>query len=160
MSLPRSLLCSLSSGLSWVSGAGQFYVDFSFTAMGRKPTGAGRTVVMASFFLAGGSGSGVADTVTVGSVAYPMLKKRDTTERTAGGLLAAGGMGAVLTPPVMGAAAFLIAEFLRITYLDVIKMATIPTCLYYWSLLLMVEFDAKKFGAKEYRSIKSWVFSN
>jgi TRAP transporter 4TM/12TM fusion protein len=131
-----------------VSGAGKFYVDFAFTAMGKKPTGAGRTVVMASFFLAGGSGSGVADTVTVGSVAYPMLKKAGYDRENAGGLLAAGGMGAVLTPPVMGAAAFLIAEFLRITYLDVIKMAAIPACLYYWSLLLMVEFDAKKFGIK------------
>ncbi len=132
----------------WTSGAGRFYVDFAFTAMGRKPTGAGRTVVMAAFFLAGGSGSGVADTVTVGSVAYPMLQKAGYDQENAGGLLAAGGMGAVLTPPVMGAAAFLIAEFLRITYLDVIKMAAIPACLYYWSLLLMVEFDAKRFGIR------------
>ncbi|MFH0821656.1 MAG: TRAP transporter fused permease subunit, partial [Pseudomonadota bacterium] len=131
-----------------VSGAGKFYVEFAFTAMGSKPTGAGRTVVMSSFFLAGGSGSGVADTVTVGSVAYPMLKKSGYSPEDAGGLLAAGGLGAVLTPPVMGAAAFLIAEFLRITYLDVIKMAAIPACLYYWSLLLMVEFNAKKFGIK------------
>jgi len=130
------------------SGAGKFYVNFAFTAMGGKPTGAGRTVVMAAFFLAGGSGSGVADTVTVGSVAYPMLQKSGYDKENAGGLLAAGGLGAVLTPPVMGAAAFLIAEFLRITYLDVIKMAAIPACLYYWSLLLMVEFDAKKFGMK------------
>jgi TRAP transporter 4TM/12TM fusion protein len=130
------------------SGAGQFYVEFAFTAMGRKPTGAGRTVVMSSFFLAGGSGSGVADTVTVGSVAYPMLQKAGYDRENAGGLLSAGGLGAVLTPPVMGAAAFLIAEFLRISYLDVIKMAAIPACLYYWSLFLMVEFDARKFGMK------------
>ena len=129
-----------------VSGAGEFYVNFAFTAMGRKPTGAGRTVVLSSFFLAGGSGSGVADTVTVGSVAYPMLQKAGYDKDNAGGLLAAGGLGAVLTPPVMGAAAFLIAEFLRITYLDVISMAVIPASLYYWSLLLMVEFDSRKFG--------------
>lgn len=129
-----------------VSGAGEFYVNFAFTAMGRKPTGAGRTVVLSSFFLAGGSGSGVADTVTVGSVAYPMLQKAGYDKENAGGLLAAGGLGAVLTPPVMGAAAFLIAEFLRITYLDVVTMAVIPASLYYWSLLLMVEFDSRKFG--------------
>lgn len=139
-----------------VSGAGRFYVDFAFTAMGRKATGAGRTVVMASFFLAGGSGSGVADTVTVGSVAYPMLQKAGYDKENAGGLLSAGGLGAVLTPPVMGAAAFLIAEFLRITYLDVIKMAAIPACLYYWSLLLMVEFNAKKFGIKLVEVEKSY----
>ncbi len=64
-------------------------------------------------------------------------------------LLAAGGLGAILSPPVLGAAAFLIAEFLKISYLDVIWMATIPTCLYYMSLLFMVELDAKKFGAKD-----------
>jgi len=131
-----------------VSGAGKFYVEFAFAAMGGRPTGAGRTVVMSALFLAGGSGSGVADTVTVGSVAYPMLQKAGYDRENAGGLLAAGGLGAVMTPPVMGAAAFLIAEFLRISYVDVIKMAIIPSCLYYWSLLLMVEFDAKKFGMK------------
>lgn len=131
-----------------VSGAGKFYVDFAFTAMGRKPTGAGRTVLIASFFLAGASGSGVANTVTVGSVAYPMLKKAGYDKENAGGFLSAGGIGAVLTPPVMGAAAFLIAEFLRISYVDVIKMAIIPACLYYWGLFLMIEFDARKFGMK------------
>jgi TRAP transporter 4TM/12TM fusion protein len=130
------------------SGAGKFYVDFAFTAMGRKPTGAGRAVVIASFFLAGASGSGVANTVTVGSVAYPMLKKAGYDKENAGGFLAAGGIGAVLTPPVMGAAAFLIAEFLRISYLEVIRMAFVPACLYYWGLFLMIEFDAKKFGVK------------
>ena len=57
------------------SGAGKFYIDFSFSAMGGKPTGAGRTVVLASFLLGGPSGSGVATTVTLGSVAYPMLAK-------------------------------------------------------------------------------------
>jgi len=63
-------------------------------------------------------------------------------------LLAAGGLGAIISPPVLGAAAFLIAEFLKISYLDVIWMATIPTLLYYLSLLFMVELDAKKFSAR------------
>jgi len=132
-----------------VSGAGKFFIDFSFAAMGGKPTGAGRTVTLASFLLGGPSGSGVATTVTLGSVAYPMLAKAGYSREAAGGLLSAGGIGAILSPPVLGAAAFLIAEFLKITYLDVIIMATIPTCLYYWSIFLMVELDAKKFGAKE-----------
>ncbi len=100
-----------------------------------------------SFLLGGPSGSGVATTVTLGSVAYPMLAKAGYSKDAAGGLLAAGGIGAILSPPVLGAAAFLIAEFLKLTYLDVILMATIPTCLYYWSIFLMVELDAKKFGA-------------
>lgn len=132
-----------------VSGAGKFFIDFSFAAMGGKPTGAGRTVTLASFLLGGPSGSGVATTVTLGSVAYPMLAKAGYSKDAAGGLLSAGGIGAILSPPVLGAAAFLIAEFLKISYLDVILMACIPTCLYYWSIFLMVELDAKKFGVKE-----------
>ena len=128
------------------SGAGKFFLDFSFAVMGGKPTGAGRTVVLASFLLGGPSGSGVATTVTIGSVAYPMLAKAGYEKNAAGGLLAAGGLGAILSPPVLGAAAFLIAEFLKISYLDVIIMATVPTLLYYFSLFIMVELDARKYG--------------
>src|SRR3981189_2233387 len=131
------------------SGAGKFFIDFSLALMGGKPNAAGRTIVLSSFLLGGPSGSGVATTVTIGSVAYPMLARAGFEKNAAGGLLAAGGLGAILSPPVLGAAAFLIAEFLKISYLDVIWMATIPTCLYYLSLLFMVELDAKKFGAKD-----------
>ena len=128
------------------SGAGKFYIDFSFSAMGGKPTGAGRTVVLASFLLGGPSGSGVATTVTLGAVAYPMLAKVGYDKNAAGGLLAAGGLGAIISPPVLGAAAFLIAEFLKISYLDVLLMAVIPTLLFYLALFLMVEIDARKYG--------------
>src|SRR3954471_8592337 len=128
------------------SGAGKFYIDFSFSAMGGKPTGAGRTVVLASFLLGGPSGSGVATTVTLGSVAWPMLAKVGYERNAAGGLLAAGGLGAIISPPVLGAAAFLIAEFLKISYLDVLLMAVIPTLLFYFALFLMVEIDARKYG--------------
>jgi TRAP transporter 4TM/12TM fusion protein len=128
------------------SGAGKFYIDFSFSAMGGKPTGAGRTVVLASFLLGGPSGSGVATTVTLGAVAYPMLEKVGYEKNAAGGLLAAGGLGAIISPPVLGAAAFLIAEFLKISYLDVLLMAVIPTLLFYLALFLMVEIDARKYG--------------
>ena len=128
------------------SGAGKFYIDFSFSAMGGKPTGAGRTVVLASFLLGGPSGSGVATTVTLGAVAYPMLAKVGYEKNAAGGLLAAGGLGAIISPPVLGAAAFLIAEFLKISYLDVLLMAVIPTALFYLSLFFMVEIDARKYG--------------
>ncbi len=128
------------------SGAGKFYIDFSFSAMGGKPTGAGRTVVLASFLLGGPSGSGVATTVTLGAVAYPMLAKVGYEKNAAGGLLAAGGLGAIISPPVLGAAAFLIAEFLKISYLNVLLMACIPTLLFYFALFLMVEIDARKYG--------------
>ena len=130
------------------TGAGKFFIDFSFRLMGGKPSSAGRTVTMASFLLGGPSGSGVATTVTLGSVAYPMLKRAGYDKESAGGLLSAGGIGAIISPPVLGAAAFLIAEILKVSYLQVIKMAMVPTILYYWSIFLMVEFDAKRFGAK------------
>jgi TRAP transporter 4TM/12TM fusion protein len=133
------------------SGAGKFFIDFSLALMGRSPTGAGRTVVLASFLLGGPSGSGVATTVTLGSVAWPMLARAGYSKEAAGGLLAAGGLGAVISPPVLGAAAFLIAEFLHISYLDVLLMAVIPTCLYYLALFLMVELDARVLGMKPVR---------
>jgi TRAP transporter 4TM/12TM fusion protein len=140
------ILFTIYGALLQYSGAGKFFIDFSFAAMGNKPAGAGRTVVLSSFLLGGPSGSGVATTVTLGAVAYPMMAKAGYGKNEAGGLLAAGGLGAILSPPVLGAAAFLIAEFLKISYLDVILMATIPTVLYYLSLFIMVELDARKFN--------------
>ncbi len=131
------------------SGAGQFFIDFSFTALGGKPTGAGRTSILASFLLGGPAGTGVATTVTIGAAAWPMLRKVGYDRESAGGFLAASGLGAVLSPPVMGAAAFLICEIIKISYLEVMAMAIFPTILYYWSIFLMVEFDAQRFGVKE-----------
>jgi TRAP transporter 4TM/12TM fusion protein len=128
------------------SGAGRFFIDFSFAAMGGKRNAAGRAVVLSSFLLGGPSGSGVATTVTIGTVAYPLLEKAGYEKNAAGGLLAAGGLGAIISPPVLGAAAFLIAEFLKISYLDVIAMAIIPTVLYYLAILVMVEIDSRKQG--------------
>ncbi len=75
-----------------------------------------------------------------------MLERSGYDKNAAGGLLAAGGLGAIISPPVLGAAAFLIAEFLKISYLDVIMMAVVPTGLYYLSLFVMVELDVRKFG--------------
>lgn len=128
------------------SGAGKFFIDFSFAAMGGKRNAAGRAVVLSSFLMGGPSGSGVATTVTIGTVAYPLLAKAGYEKNAAGGLLAAGGLGAIISPPVLGAAAFLIAEFLKISYLDVIWMALIPTILYYFAILVMVELDARKYA--------------
>jgi len=128
------------------SSAGKFFIDFSFAAMGGRSSSVGRTVVLASFLMGGPSGSGVATTVTVGSVAHNMLIKAGYERNAAGGLLAAGGLGAIISPPVLGAAAFLIAEFLKISYLDVLLMATIPTFLFYLGLFVMVEIDTRKYG--------------
>ncbi len=142
------VLFTIYGAILQASGAGKFFVDFSFALTGGKPQSAGRTVVLSSFLLGGPSGSGVATTVTLGTVAWPMMKRVGYAGDDAGGLLAAGGLGAIISPPVMGAAAFLIAEYLKIGYLDVLVMAIIPTCLYYASLLFMVELDQRRIMAR------------
>jgi len=143
------ILFTIYGAILQYSGAGEFFIDFSFAATGGKRAAAGRTIVLSSFLLGGPSGSGVATTVTLGSVAWPMLAKAGYRKEQAGGLLAAGGLGAIISPPVLGAAAFLIAEFLKISYMEVIWMATIPTLLYYLALFLMVELDAAKLGMQQ-----------
>ena len=149
------ILFTIFGAVLQASGAGRFFIDFSFNLMGGKPTSAGRAVTFASFLLGGPSGSGVATTVTLGSIAYPMLARAGYGRNDAGGLLAAGGLGAIMSPPVLGAAAFLIAEFLQISYLDVIRMSVIPTCFYYFTLFLMVELDAGRFGIHDVTIQKS-----
>ncbi len=143
------ILFTIYGAILQYSGAGEFFIDFSFAVTGGSRAAAGRTIVLSSFLLGAPSGSGVATTVTIGSVAYPMLAKSGYGKDAAGGLLAAGGLGAIISPPVLGAAAFLIAEYLKISYMDVIWMATIPTVLYYLGLFLMVELDSRKLGTRE-----------
>ena len=130
------------------TGAGKFYVDLAFAMTGRRPTGAARTVTVASFLLGTVSGSGVATTVTLGSIAYPMLKKAGHDRESSGAILSAGGIGAVISPPVLGPAAFIMAELLRISYLDVVIMAMMPTILFYLGILLTIEIDARRLQAQ------------
>ena len=132
------------------SGAGAFFINWSMAAMGRSQSGAGpgRTVTLAGFLLGTVSGSGVATTVMLGSVAWPLLKRAGYKPETGGAILSAAGIGALLSPPTLGAAAFLIAEFLRISYLQVLVMATIPTLLYYLSIVLMIEADSRRLGTR------------
>jgi TRAP transporter 4TM/12TM fusion protein len=132
------------------SGAGAFFINWAMAAMGRSRSGAGpgRTVTLAGFLLGTVSGSGVATTVMLGSVSWPLLKRAGYKPETAGAILSAAGIGALLSPPTLGAAAFLIAEFLRISYLQVLVMATIPTLLYYLSIVLMIEADSRRLGTR------------
>jgi TRAP transporter 4TM/12TM fusion protein len=132
------------------SGAGRFFIDWSMAVMGKSQSGAtpGRTVTVAGFLLGTVSGSGVATTVMLGSVAWPLLRGAGYRPEVAGAILSAAGIGALVSPPTLGAAAFLIAEFLKISYLQVLVMATIPTLLYYLSILLMIEADSRRLGAK------------
>jgi TRAP transporter 4TM/12TM fusion protein len=132
------------------SGAGRFFVDWTTAAIGRSGRGAGpgRTVTAAGYLLGAVSGSGVANTVMLGAVTWPLMRRAGYPADTAGAVLAAAGIGAILAPPVMGAAAFLLAEFLNISYLEVIVAAAIPAALYYLSILLMVDADSRRLGLR------------
>jgi TRAP transporter 4TM/12TM fusion protein len=128
------------------SGATKFFIDLSFAAFGQSPAGPGRTVTLSGFLLGTVSGSGVATTVTLGGFGWPLLKKSGYPADAGGGVLAAAGIGAILSPPTLGAAAFLIAELLNVSYLEVLIWATIPTVLYYLGIILAIEFDARRHG--------------
>jgi len=137
-------LFSLYGAVLEASGAGTFFLKWSLSMAGgaRSAASTGRSVSLAGFLLGTVSGSGVATTVTLGSMAWPLLKRAGFAPNTAGAMLAASGIGAILSPPTLGAAAFLIAEYLRISYLQVLVMATVPTVLYYASITLMIEGDS------------------
>ncbi|WP_240506355.1 TRAP transporter permease [Thermoactinospora rubra] len=128
-----------------LSGASKFFIDLSFAAFRRSRSAPGRTVTTAGFLLGTVSGSGVATTVSLGSVAWPVLRRAGYPKESAGGILAAGGIGAILSPPTLGAAAFIIAEYLKVGYLQVLLYATIPTILYYLGIFLAIEIDSRRF---------------
>ncbi len=143
------------------SGAGTFFIEWAFALFGKRPSAAapGRATVASGFLLGTVSGSGVATTVTLATLAWPMLKRSGYPANVAGGLLSAAGIGALLSPPTLGAAAFIIAEYLQVTYLDVLVMATIPTLLYYLSCWLMVEADARRLGVKPVKTSEMSAWS-
>jgi TRAP transporter 4TM/12TM fusion protein len=128
-----------------VAGAGGFWLDLSLATMGRKSASAGRGAVITSALLGGPQGSGVATTMSVTPIMWPILKKAGYSPDMAAGLVATGGIGAVLSPPLMGAASFLIMQFLGISFWDVVVMVTVPTILYYVGTLFMVELEARKY---------------
>ncbi|MFI5593857.1 TRAP transporter permease [Amycolatopsis sp. NPDC051758] len=130
------------------SGAGQFFVDISFAAFQKSRTAPGRTTVLSGFLLGTVSGSGTATAVSLGSITWPILKKANYPRENAGGLLAASGIGAILSPPTLGAAAFIIAEYLQTSYLTVLIWATVPTLLYYLGIVFAMEADARRFKAE------------
>lgn len=142
-------------------GAGTFFIDWAFALFGRKPSPSapGRAVVGAGFLLGTVSGSGVATTVTVASIAWPMLRRSGYPPHVAGGMLSAAGIGATLSPPTLGAAAFIIAEYLKTDYLQILIYATIPTILYYLSCWLMTEADARRLGIKSVKASERSLLS-
>jgi TRAP transporter 4TM/12TM fusion protein len=130
------------------TGAGRFFVDFGFAAFRNSRTAPGRTATLSGFLLGTVSGSGTATTVSLGAITWPILRKAGYPRENAGGLLAASGIGAILSPPTLGAAAFIIAEYLETSYLTVLLWAIVPTLLYYLGIVLAVEADARRFGAQ------------
>lgn len=130
------------------SGATRFFIDLSFAAFGQTATGPGRTVTLAGFLLGTVSGSGVATTVTLGGISWPLLKKAGYPKEHGGAVLAAAGIGAIMSPPTLGAAAFIIAALLGVSYLQVLIWATIPTLLYYLGIILAIEMDARRFKTR------------
>lgn len=131
-----------------LSGAGRFFVDLSVAAFRRSRGAAGRTAVASGFLLGTVSGSGTATAVSVGAVTWPILRRAGYPAEQAGGVIAAAGVGAILSPPTLGAAAFIVAEYTEVSYLTVLGWAMIPTILYYLGILLAVEIDARRFGVR------------
>jgi TRAP transporter 4TM/12TM fusion protein len=132
----------------FATGGGEFFMDFSLSAMGRFRGGTAKMAVFASSLFGTISGSAVANVVTTGSITIPMMKKSGYPPRLAGAIEAVTSTGGQLMPPVMGATAFLIAEFLGVAYVKVALAAVIPALLYYVILFLQVDLEAAKLGMK------------
>ncbi len=143
-------LFALYAALLEASGAARFFLEWAFAVFGRggSPAAPARTVTAAGFLLGSVSGSGVATTVALGAPGWPLLKRAGYPKESAGAILAAAGIGAILSPPTLGAAAFLIAEFLKLPYLRILVMVSLPTALYYLALLLMAEAEARRRGLR------------
>jgi TRAP transporter 4TM/12TM fusion protein len=128
------------------TGGGAFFIDLAYSLTGRFSGGPAKTSVVASGFLGSVSGSAVGNVVATGSFTIPMMKKVGYRPHVAGAIEAAASTGGQLMPPIMGAGAFLMAEFTNTSYLTIIKIALFPAIMYYISVLLFVHYEAKKFG--------------
>lgn len=126
------------------AGAGTFWLELSLAVMGRSSSSAGRGALITTALLGGPQGSGVATTMSVAPVMWPLLNKAGYTPDMAAGLISAGGIGAVISPPLMGAAAFLIMQFLNVSFWEVVIMVLAPTLLYYLGTFFIVEMEARK----------------
>ena len=129
-----------------VAGAGNFWLDLSLATMGRTSASAGRGALITTALLGGPQASGVATTISVAPIMWPILKEAGYSANMAAGLISAGGIGAVISPPLMGAAAFLIMQFLNVTFLDVVVMVLVPTLLYYLGTFFVIELEARKYN--------------
>jgi TRAP transporter 4TM/12TM fusion protein len=126
------------------SGGGEFFKDIAVAMMGRKRAGPAKICVVGSALFGMISGSAVSNVASVGVFTIPMMKKTGYSARDAGAIEAVGSTGGQLMPPVMGAAAFLLAEFIEVPYIEVAIAAAIPSALYYFGLYFQVDLIAGK----------------
>lgn len=130
------------------TGVGKFFIDLAYALTGHLKSGPAMTAVVASGFMGSVSGSSVANTVTTGAFTIPLMKKTGYKPEFAGAVEATASTGGQIMPPVMGAAAFIMAEFTGISYVNIIVAAAIPALLYYFAVGTMVHLEASKLGLK------------
>lgn len=128
------------------TGAGRMFIDLAIALTGHRTGGPAKASVVASAFLGTVSGSAVANVVTTGSFTIPLMKRMGYRPKFAGAVEACASSGGQITPPIMGAAAFIIAEFMQVSYFTVIIAAIIPTALYFATIYFMVDIEAEKDG--------------
>jgi TRAP transporter 4TM/12TM fusion protein len=126
------------------TGGGNFFIDLAYALTGRFSGGPAKTAVVASGFMGSVSGSAVGNVVATGSFTIPMMKRVGYRPHVAGAIEAAASTGGQLMPPIMGAGAFLMAEFTNTSYLTIIKVALVPAIMYYLTVLFFVHFEAQK----------------
>lgn len=126
------------------SGAGRFFINVALALTGSKVGGPAKASVLSSCLMASVSGSAVANVVTTGSFTIPLMKRVGYRPYFAGAVEACASSGGQIMPPVMGAAAFVIAEFLNVPYLQVALAGLFPALIYFFSIFVMVHFEARK----------------
>ena len=127
-------------------GLGRLFVDFSTVVAGRFVGGPAKVSVVSSALFGTISGSAVANVVSTGSLTIPNMKRLGYPGHFAGGVEAAASAGGQVTPPIMGAAAFIMAEYLAVPYSTIAIAATIPALMHYLGVLVIVHFEAKRLG--------------
>lgn len=130
------------------TGVGQFFIDFAYALTGSTRSGPAMTSVVSSGLMGSISGSSVANTVTTGAFTIPLMKKVGYAPYYAGAVEATSSTGGQIMPPVMGAAAFIMADFTGFQYIEIVKAAVIPAILYYIAVGTMVHLEACKIGLK------------
>jgi TRAP transporter 4TM/12TM fusion protein len=129
-------------------GLGQFFVDMATVVAGRYTGGLAKVSVVSSAFFGTISGSSIANVVSTGSLTIPNMKRMGYPGHLAGGVEAAASAGGQITPPIMGAAAFVMAEFLEVPYTTIVIAAAVPAAMHYVGVLCMVHFQAKRLGLR------------